>query len=451
MGGLDPPMEENDRMATSSKIFAGSRLRRLRLKLGLSQAAFAQSLGLSASYLNLMERDQRPLTAQVVLKLSGMDGVDIAELAASEAAHSLLQPLREMVADPLLAGEVPPGNELGEALQTAPNFAAATLKLYSAYRENLRRLGDAARGLPAAPSETSVADWLDGRNMDDAEGLAEEIYSELSPKDDIFAGVKARLRASAGVDIRILPTTIMGDDRSRYDRHSQRLLISETLGFEDRIFEAVHLLARTEGRALVEVATSEFADKPEQQRAARSAIQDHLALAILAPRGKFGAAAEDLKLDVCALARRFSLTQGQALRRLAQLRQGFSHLAIDATGRVLSHTGKLPFHIARDEALCGQLPLFDEGHGPHIAAFEKPDGTAEIALAFCEAGKRHALFLPLNAFAASALAQNAKRRPWGATCRLCELRNCTKRGAASATRPAGLNDYARGPTDFEPV
>ena len=79
-------------MSISSKIFAGSRLRRLRLKLGFSQAAFAQNLGLSASYLNLMERDQRPLTAQVVLKLSSMDGVDVAELAAGEAAHGLLSP-----------------------------------------------------------------------------------------------------------------------------------------------------------------------------------------------------------------------------------------------------------------------------------------------------------------------------------------------------------------------
>ena len=118
----------------TSKIFAGSRLRRLRLKLGLSQAAFAQSLGLSPSYLNLMERDQRPLTAQVVLKLSGMQGVDVAELAGSEAAHGLLQSLKEMVADPLLTGEMPPGNELSEALQAAPNFSAAMLKIYGAYR-----------------------------------------------------------------------------------------------------------------------------------------------------------------------------------------------------------------------------------------------------------------------------------------------------------------------------
>jgi predicted transcriptional regulator/plasmid maintenance system antidote protein VapI len=442
-------------MPTSSKIFAGSRLRRLRLKLGFSQAAFAQSLGLSASYLNLMERDQRPLTAQVVLKLSGMEGVDVTELAASEAAHSLLQPLREMVADPLLAGEVPPGNELGEALQAAPNFAAATLKLYSAYRETLRRLGDAARGLPAAAREASLEDWLASRNMEDVEGLAEDIYSELSPKDDIFAGLKARLRASSGIDVRIMPTTILGEDRSRYDRHSQRLMISETLPFEARIAEAAHLLARLEGKPLADAATNQFTEKPEHLRTAKAALYDRLFLAILAPRGRFLAATEDLKLDIAALARRFSITQGQVMQRLAQLRDDMASLTIDATGRILHHTGKLPFHVARDEPLCGQLPLFDESAGFNIALMQA-EGSGTIALALRENAMAHALFLTPAEFEKSIHAQKAMRRPhssrnMGATCRLCDVRMCAKRGAPSATRPAGLNDYIRGATDFEPT
>ncbi len=438
-------------MALSSKIFAGSRLRRLRLRLGLSQAAFAQSLGISASYLNLMERDQRPLTAQVVLKLSGMDGVDITELAASEAAHSLLQPLREMVADPLLTGEVPPGNELGEALQAAPNFAAATLKLYSAYRETLRRLGDAARGLPAAAREASVEDWLATRSMEDVEGLAEDIWSELSPKDDIFAGLKARLRASFGIDVRIMPSTILGQDCSRYDRHSQRLMISETLPFEARIEEAAHLVARLEGKALAEAGTTPFAEKPEQLRAAKAALYDRLFLAILAPRGKFNAAAEDLKLDIAVLAHRFSISHGQVIMRLAQLHDDMAAITIDATSRILNHTGKLPFHLAKDEPLCGQLPLFDEAAGINLALMQPAEGAGTIALAFRENGKAHALFLTPSEFEKSIHAQRAMRRPLGATCRLCEIRNCAKRGAASATRPAGLNDYMRGPTDFEPI
>ncbi len=429
-------------MAINSKIFAGTKLRRLRLKLGLSQAVFAESLGLSPSYLNLMERDQRPLTAQVVLKLSAMEGVDIAELATSEAAHAMLQPLREMVADPLLAGEVPPGNELSEALQTAPNFAAASLKLYSAYRELLKRLSDAARGLPPQPREASREEWLQQRGSEDLESLAEDIHAEIVPKDDIFAGLKARLRALAGIDTRILPNTILGADRSRYDRHSQRLMISEDLNFNARINEASHLLARLEGKSLINSATAKFSDRPDQQRSAKAAMLDQLSLAILAPRGRFQTAAQDLKYDLTTLSQRFSITPAQVMHRLAALNDDFAYLSIDPAGRVLNTVGKLPFHLTKDEPLCAQLPLFDHGAEFHFAAYENVVAIAIVG---------HILFMPRAEFAKSIHPQNAMRRPLGATCRLCDVQDCTKRSAASATRPAGLNDYIRGATEFEPV
>ena len=437
----------------SSKIFAGSRLRRLRLKLGISQAAFAQSLGLSASYLNLMERDQRPLTAQVVLKLSGMDGVDVAELAAGEAAHGLLQPLREMVADPLLIGEVPPGNELSEALQSAPNFAAATLKLYGAYRELQKRLADSARGLPSPLSEASVDVWLSKRNNEDIEGLAEDIWSELSPKDDIFSGLKARLRSGFGIDTRILPTTILGADRSRYDRHAQRLMISEALSFELRIEEAAHLVARLEGKALVEatVQTTSFANRPAQLRAAKAALFDRLCLTLLTPRGKFNAAAEDLKMDIAALVRRFSVSHSHVMQRLATLSDEVSYLAVEATGKIAMQAGKLPFFVSQDAPLCGQLPLFDETTGPSAITMKPSDGTEFAALALRENGKAHALFFTPREFEKTIYAHKIGTRPFGPSCRLCEISNCLRRSAASVARPAGLNDYIRGPTTFEPV
>jgi XRE family transcriptional regulator, fatty acid utilization regulator len=443
---------------TSSKIFAGSRLRRLRLKLGLSQSAFAQSLGLSASYLNLMERDQRPLTAQVILKLSSMEGVDVAELAAGDSAHGLLQPLREMVADPLLLGEVPPGNELMEALQAAPNFAGAALKLYAAYREALKNLSHAARGLPPAPAETGVEAWMATRSNEDVEGLAEDIWSELSPKDDIFAGLKARLRSSFGIDTRILPATILNNDRSRYDRHSQRLMISEVLDLESRIAEAAHLLARLEGRELVEtaLAASPFKDRADQQRLARALMNDHLALAFLCPRGRFRTSAEDLKFDIAALARRFSVPEGAIMQRVSELHGDIGFLAVEATGKIARRRGDLHFFLPDDMPLCGQLPLFDEGPGIHLARMNPQEGQALVVLATKHRGRAFALFFTADDFAKTIYAQEPLQRPYpsrglGATCRLCEVRHCPKRSAASATRPAGLNDYIRGTTDFEPV
>ena len=52
-------------MASDSgkKLFVGPRFRRIRQQLGLSQTQMAEGLGISPSYINLIERNQRPVTA----------------------------------------------------------------------------------------------------------------------------------------------------------------------------------------------------------------------------------------------------------------------------------------------------------------------------------------------------------------------------------------------------
>ena len=63
-------------MATRThKIFAGNRIRRLRKELNITQAQMADDLVISTSYLNLLERNQRPISAQILLRL--VDAFDI--------------------------------------------------------------------------------------------------------------------------------------------------------------------------------------------------------------------------------------------------------------------------------------------------------------------------------------------------------------------------------------
>ena len=59
------------------KIFAGSRVRRIRIGLGLTQTAMAEALAISPSYLNLIERNQRPLTVQLLIKLATVYKIDL--------------------------------------------------------------------------------------------------------------------------------------------------------------------------------------------------------------------------------------------------------------------------------------------------------------------------------------------------------------------------------------
>src|SRR5260363_279272 len=55
---------------SGKKLFVGPRFRRIRQQLGLSQTQLAEGLGISPSYVNLIERNQRPVTAQILLRLA---------------------------------------------------------------------------------------------------------------------------------------------------------------------------------------------------------------------------------------------------------------------------------------------------------------------------------------------------------------------------------------------
>ena len=124
-----------------TKIFVGPRVRRIRNRLELTQTSMAAELGISPSYLNLIERNQRPLTAQLVMKLVSIFKIDVEELQPTGEAGSVAA-LKEVFSDPLLSGELPGDTELLEISDGAPNAAIGIVKLYRAYREQQDRLTD---------------------------------------------------------------------------------------------------------------------------------------------------------------------------------------------------------------------------------------------------------------------------------------------------------------------
>ena len=80
------------------KAFMGVRLKRLREERGLTQIALARALELSASYLNQLEQNQRPLTVPVLLKLNADFGVDVQRFSEDDEAR-LITDLRELLGE----------------------------------------------------------------------------------------------------------------------------------------------------------------------------------------------------------------------------------------------------------------------------------------------------------------------------------------------------------------
>jgi len=113
------------------KTYAGAKLREIRQRMGLTQTAFARSLGVSLSYLNQMERNHRPISRAAVLALAEQ-GVDIAPLDANETAR-LIADMREALADPVF-DQTPALAELEVLAANAPKLAHAFLSLHRAHR-----------------------------------------------------------------------------------------------------------------------------------------------------------------------------------------------------------------------------------------------------------------------------------------------------------------------------
>ena len=118
-----------------AKLFLGQRLRRLRRDRQLSQTDMAQSLGISPSYLNHLERNQRPVTASLLLRLAELYEVDVREFASGGGMRTSPEALAEIFSDSLLSDLGVPRYELAEIANNSPSVADAISRLYRAVKE----------------------------------------------------------------------------------------------------------------------------------------------------------------------------------------------------------------------------------------------------------------------------------------------------------------------------
>src|SRR5262245_21732536 len=236
--------------ALKRKVFAGAQIRRLRRERRLTQAAMAAELGVSASYLNLIEANQRPLTAQLVLKLAERYDADLRVLGEEEGARAVGN-LREVFADPLLQNIEIARQDLADLADTAPAAAEAILALYRAYRQaqednaglasRLAGGEDRAHNLTVGFPVDEVRQLLqEHRNhfpvLDaGAEAIAKEAGLGI---DDNLAPLRERLSARHGIAVRVLPVGVMGGVLRRFDRHRRQLQISELVDHAGRAFQS---------------------------------------------------------------------------------------------------------------------------------------------------------------------------------------------------------------------
>ena len=115
-----------------AKVFMGVRLQRLREERRMTQVALAKALGISPSYLNQMERNQRPLTVPILLRIGTVLGVD-PQIFSEHDSASLVADVRDVFGE---LPDAPPTSmaELKMLVENMPELARSILLLQRRYR-----------------------------------------------------------------------------------------------------------------------------------------------------------------------------------------------------------------------------------------------------------------------------------------------------------------------------
>ena len=375
-----------------SRPLIGRTVRRLRTERGLTQQGMAVRLGISASYLNLIEHDQRGLTAALLIKLSQTLGVDLATLSGT-AERQVETHLREVFTDPLLAAEPVGDAEIEQLASGSPAAARAVLALYRAFR--VARDDSGGIALPSGrrillPTEEVREFFNEHANYFPVlEAAAETLTAELavSPAETNHA-IAERLRRRHGISILVGP--LPGALR-RYEPETRRLLVSEMLPRESRGFHLAFQLALLEAREAVdEMVALAAPSSAEAEALIRVAFLNYVAGSVLMPYTAFLTAARALRHDMDALSARFGVSFEQACNRLCSLQRSgergvpFFFLRVDPAGNVSKRFSAAGFPFARFGGTCPRWVVHSAFTTPgvvRVQVAQLPDGATFLCFA----------------------------------------------------------------------
>jgi hypothetical protein len=341
-----------------SKTAIGKTIRRLRMEQGFTQQGFALNLGISTSYLNLVEHDQRNVTASLLFKLTDLLNVDLAALSGTQEREFEVL-LREAFSDPALSSDAVPEAEI-KSLAATPSAARAVLALHKALagaREESSGITLPSGRKILLPNEEVRDFFHDHENhFPTLEEAAEAISAKLDSSSGSSHALAERLRREHGLVVRVQP--LPGSLRV-FDAANRILHLSEDLPRESRGFHMAFQLALLESRAAVDAIVERAA--PSSRDAAellRIGLLNYIAGALLMPYETTLNAARERRYDVDAIAARFGVSYEQACHRLTTLQRAgargvpFFFLRVDPAGNVSKRFSAAGFPFMRFGGTC---------------------------------------------------------------------------------------------------
>jgi len=459
-------------MATQ-KLYAGVKLREIRLRLELTQKTFAEKLGVSLPYLNQMENNNRPVSAGVVLALAQEFGFDVTELSTGDAERMVVD-MREALADPVFADTAPPLGDLRLAASNAPALARAFLSLHRAYRQSHERLASLDEALGRNDSSVQPSPWEEVRDffhycdnyIDAVDRAAEHFATKNGTQNTTIDAIHNTLQ-QLGFSVIIESDSVL---RS-CDTLMQEVRVSSRVPSATQRFQLLHQIALITQNDLLEVTLDLARFQTDEARAiAKIGLANYFAGAALLPYSEFLKEAQNCRHDLEKLADTFDASIEQVAHRLSTLQRPgakgvpFFFVRVDQAGTITKRHSATRLQFARFGGAC---PLWNvhqafETPGRFLRQLaETPDGVRYLCLArdvskpggsFTAPVRRYAIGLGCEVKHADQLvyaddldfSARAAFEPIGISCRICERPDCHQRSVPPLERRLTVDHNERG-------
>ncbi len=463
------------------KTFVGPKLRQLRKERQQTQAQMADALGLSATYVNLLENNQRSLSVQVLMRLAERYAIDIRTLVEDDAPTQLAD-LRNALQDPIFGETRADLQELRAALDHCPTLAQNLLTLHSSYRALSERVigmvdAEGSEGVVHASPEAIVHDlFRRNRNYFDAIERAAEDLRATGPdaNDEIYGFLKSHMRDDLGITIETLSVADMPDTLRYYDEDAKRLLFSQGLDHPNRTFQLAHIVGLIVYGAIFDGIVAEAAiSNPRGQARSRVELANYFAAAVLMPYDAFREEALSCRYDLDHLAARFGVSFEQVCHRVTTLQRDGAQgvplffMRIDKAGNVTKRFNATSFNLAEHGGACPRLDIHMCFRMPGRIlpqTVEMPDGSRYFTInrtvdrptfGYRSQDQRLAVSLGCALDHADQViyATHAPTgdlvTPIGINCRLCPRQHCTQRAQQPIHLDLPIDENRRGTTRFE--
>ncbi|MDC3151484.1 short-chain fatty acyl-CoA regulator family protein [Candidatus Pelagibacter sp.] len=459
----------------------GPKIKSFRRQLGLQANKLAEQLGISASYLNLIESGKRKIDGDLLLKVCEELKIELSDLT-NKSDLNLVNDISELLDDKLFEDLDIVGPEVKDLVNTNPKIAKALIKLGDNFKQKDHEIINKVENLSgkiidsrktAFPGEV-ISDFLQEKKnyFPKLEEFANNVFEKVQKNNRTrYVALCEFLKTEYSITVKdVIPED--GKPFSKiFDKNKKELLLSDYNSLETKKLHAAAQIAQEGAMKEINNYLTEFKFPTEEsKRLTQIALLNYCGAAILMPYKLFHSECKKLKYDLELLQNTFATSFEQVAHRVTSLQDPklpgipFHFLRVDVAGNISKRFSLSGIEIPRYGGACPRWNVYSAFSRPGViqaAVSKMTNGEKYVCIAkTVEKGvgrygqKKSMLSIGLGCEAKYAkdfvytenlsLSDKKTEIPIGVSCRTCDRLDCSQRAFPPLHKKFDVDVNARG-------